>query len=281
VKNPDFERALTFVLSVEGGYTNDPSDHGGATNKGITQREYTEWLGLNRLPKRSVADILNADFCEIYWCDYRLEGRCERMPWPLCLVHFDAGVNVGVGQAAKFLQRALGCKDDVAIEPVTLKSLRGALEKDSPRVAGAVFGGLAEPGGKAEDGLGSCLMRLEGMTLLAIDPGKSGGIAYVDTDGSVHALPMPETVVDLERLLRSLICVETTCFIGEIPMYRGKMNLRSTAVLFRNFGQIEGVLASLRCRVEYLKPDWWQKALRLGKSEDHEDRWKAHLKGRA
>jgi hypothetical protein len=55
-------------------------------------------------------------------------------------------------------------------------------------------------------------------------------------------------------------------------MYRGKMNLRSTAVLFRNFGRIEGVLASLKCRVEYLKPDWWQKALRLGKSADHGDR---------
>jgi len=53
------------------------------------------------------------------------------------------------------------------------------------------------------------------------------------------------------------------------------------AVLFRNFGRIEGVLASLRCRVEYLKPDWWQKQLRLGKSADHGDRWKAHLKGRA
>ena len=64
-------------------------------------------------------------------------------------------------------------------------------------------------------------------------------------------------------------------------MYRGKMNLRSTAVLFRNFGQIEGVLAALKCRVEYLKPDWWQKQLRLGKSADHGDRWKAHLKGRA
>jgi hypothetical protein len=33
--------------------------------------------------------------------------------------------------------------------------------------------------------------------------------------------------------------------------------------------------------VEYMKPDWWQKALRLGKSADHGDRWKAHLKERA
>jgi hypothetical protein len=64
-------------------------------------------------------------------------------------------------------------------------------------------------------------------------------------------------------------------------MYRGKMSLRSTAVLFRSFGRIEGVLASLKCRVEYLKPDWWQKALPLGKSADHGERWKAHRKERA
>ena len=101
---------------------------------------------------------------------------------------------------------------------------------------------------------------------IAIDPGKSGGIAYRDTNGSVHAVPMPDTVADLDRLLRALVCPESVCFIEELPMYRGKMNLRSTAVLFRNFGQIEGVLASLKCRVEYLKPDWWQKALRLGRA---------------
>ena len=65
------------------------------------------------------------------------------------------------------------------------------------------------------------------MSLLAIDPGKSGGIAYTDTDGSVHAVPMPDTVTDLERLPRTLVCAETTCFIEELPMYRGKMNLRS------------------------------------------------------
>lgn len=117
--------------------------------------------------------------------------------------------------------------------------------------------------------------------VIAIDPGKSGGIAYTDTDGSVHAVPMPETVADLDRLLRTLVCGNTTCFVEELPMYRGKMNLRSTAVLFRNFGQIEGGLAALRCRVQHMKPLYWQGLLRLGASADHGDRWKAHLKGRA
>ena len=132
MKSGDFERALAFVLGVEGGYTNDPSDHGGATNKGITQREYSEWLRVNHLPKRNVADILNADVREIYWSEYWLEGRCDRMPWPLCLAHFDACVNVGVGQAAKFLQRALCVRDDGVIGPRTLEALKGAIEKDPP-----------------------------------------------------------------------------------------------------------------------------------------------------
>jgi hypothetical protein len=140
--------------------------------------------------------------------------------------------------------------------------------------------GLAQPGGKAQDGLRDRLSRYRRI-FIAIDPGKSGGIACRDTDGTVHAVPMPDTVADLDRLLRVLVCPETVCFIEDLPMYRGKMNLRSTAVLFRNFGRIEGVLASLKCRVEYLKPDWWQKALRLGKSADHGERWKAHLKERA
>ena len=116
---------------------------------------------------------------------------------------------------------------------------------------------------------------------IAIDSGKSGGIAYRHTDGSVHAVPMSDIVAGLDRLLRVLVCPESVRFIEDLPMYRGKMNLRSAAVLFRNFEQIEDRLASLKCRVGYLKPDWWQKQLRLGKSADYGDRWKAHLKGRA
>jgi len=41
-------------------------------------------------------------------------------------------VNVGVGQAAKFLQRALCARDGGVIGPVTLTALKGALEKEPP-----------------------------------------------------------------------------------------------------------------------------------------------------
>lgn len=119
------------------------------------------------------------------------------------------------------------------------------------------------------------------MNFLAIDPGKGGGIAYRDSDGSIHALPIPQTVHDLLRCLEILAPQPAVCFLEEIPMFRGKMNSRSTAVLFRNLGQIEGTLAGLKCRIEYLKPQFWQSLLRLGTSADHGKRWKSHLKATA
>ena len=39
-----FETALLFVLKWEGGYVNNKYDKGGATNYGITQNTYNNWL---------------------------------------------------------------------------------------------------------------------------------------------------------------------------------------------------------------------------------------------
>jgi hypothetical protein len=118
---------------------------------------------------------------------------------------------------------------------------------------------------------------------IAIDPGVGGGIAYTDTDGSVHALPMPETVHDLRQTL-SVLCygiTAPTVFLEELPKFAGKMSGSSMATMFRNYGRIEGLLASHQCRIEYLRPQAWQKALGLGDKKTHGPRWKAHLKGRA
>lgn len=41
--SPEFEACLPFVLKEEGGYSNTPGDHGGATNYGIIQREYNAY----------------------------------------------------------------------------------------------------------------------------------------------------------------------------------------------------------------------------------------------
>ena len=129
---PDFQRALAFVLKAEGGYTNHPADRGGPTNKGILQREYDQYRRRNGLPAADVRDILNAEVENIYLHDYWLAGRCDRMPWPLSLAHFDACVNTGVTQAAKFLQRTVGTRSDGLIGPITLGALKSLLEREPP-----------------------------------------------------------------------------------------------------------------------------------------------------
>lgn len=124
--------------------------------------------------------------------------------------------------------------------------------------------------------------------LIAIDPGISGGIAYIDTDGSVHALPMPETLHDLDTQMM-ILCTNhntvaadsPTVFLEELPKFAGKMSGSAMATMFRNYGRIEGMLAAYGARIEYLPPKKWQTALGLGDKKTHGPRWKAHLKGRA
>lgn len=119
---------------------------------------------------------------------------------------------------------------------------------------------------------------------IAIDPGVGGGIAYIDTDGSVHALPMPSTLHDIQnelRLLSRSTFGPLTVFLEELPKFAGKMSGSSMATMFRNYGRIEGLLAAYGARIEYLPPRKWQAALGLGDKKTHGARWKAHLKGRA
>ncbi len=138
---PDFQRALAFVLKAEGGYTNHPADRGGPTNKGILQREYDQYRRDKGLPAADVRNIPSTEVADIYLHDYWLAGRCDRMPWPVSLAHFDACVNTGhLSQAAKFLQRTVGTRSDGLIGPLTLGALTAAVERESP---GALAGRLA------------------------------------------------------------------------------------------------------------------------------------------
>ena len=121
-------------------------------------------------------------------------------------------------------------------------------------------------------------------TLIAIDPGVSGGIAYTDSDGSVHAFPMPSTLHDLCKELHLLAYKNldpVTVFVEELPKFAGKMSGSSMATMFRNYGRIEGLLAAYGARIEYLPPKKWQQVLGLGDKKTHGKRWKTHLKGRA
>jgi lysozyme family protein len=108
----DFEKALKFTLKWEGGYVNNPADKGGATNKGITQRTYDAYRKDKKLPLRSVRSIINAEVEDIYFSRYWLPAQCDELPTPLSTSVFDTAVNYGVARALKFLQQAMGVKQD-------------------------------------------------------------------------------------------------------------------------------------------------------------------------
>jgi uncharacterized protein (TIGR02594 family) len=121
-----FERAMALVLRHEGGWSDDPFDPGGATNKGITLATYAREIGveidadnienlkseLRRIPDALVRRI----YLERYW----KPGTCAALPPPIALFHFDTAVNQGLGTAARLLQQALGVAIDGEIGPITL-----------------------------------------------------------------------------------------------------------------------------------------------------------------
>lgn len=104
--------ALKLTLKFEGGYVDHPSDPGGATNKGITQRTYNSFRIKKRFATKSVKDITDTEVHEIYEIMYWKPCKAESMKLPLAVVQFDTAVLFGVGGAIKFLQEALGVTAD-------------------------------------------------------------------------------------------------------------------------------------------------------------------------
>ena len=127
------------------------------------------------------------------------------------------------------------------------------------------------------------------MNLIAIDPGKSGGIAFSTEPGGIPcgaATPMPDTDGDLIDLLHSKMAYGYhVCIIEEVGGYVGGKGQPGSAMFTfgRNFGFLLGVLQTLGYKVILVRPQKWQKHFSLGKSKDctSKNAWKNKLKAEA
>ena len=126
----NWDKAFAEVIKSEGGYVNDPHDHGGETNLGVTKKAWAEYLG------RAIADgemraltvaTVQPFYKKMYWD--KVHG--DDLPAGLDYAVFDFAVNAGTGRAAKFLQQAVGVTADGAIGPGTM----GAVAKADPKHA--------------------------------------------------------------------------------------------------------------------------------------------------
>lgn len=125
-------------------------------------------------------------------------------------------------------------------------------------------------------------------TILAIDPGASGGIAISLEGSSPSFTNMPETVHDLVDLLEG-VAIEASngtahAYLEQVGGYIGGMGAPGSAMFNfgQNYGQIIGILAAYKIPFTLVRPQKWQGALSLGNSKGiTKTEWKNKLKAKA
>jgi lysozyme family protein len=131
-----FLPAFAATMKHEGGYAYDPHDYGGETYKGISRKNFRGWSGwadIDRLKR-------DKDFPACLDRNADLQGKIrefyQRNFWTpsldvikdqdLANWLFDKGVNMGIRQAVKLIQRALHVDVDGVIGPQTMAQLNAA-----------------------------------------------------------------------------------------------------------------------------------------------------------
>lgn len=103
-----FEKAVNQIILIEGGYSNKPSDKGGATKYGITEKVARQngYTGdMRYLPGNKAK--------EIYYKQYWLQSKADKvaiMSFNIAFLLFDFGVNSGVKNAVKKIQKVFNEK---------------------------------------------------------------------------------------------------------------------------------------------------------------------------
>lgn len=123
-----FAQCLSFTLTQEGGYVDDPYDPGGATNMGITLATLRHWTCDPALGPVAVQDMSRQTAASIYGAMYWNAVQGNSLPAGVDLTVFDFGVNAGPRVSSRLLQAVLGCAEDGWIGPATL----GLLVKSKP-----------------------------------------------------------------------------------------------------------------------------------------------------
>jgi hypothetical protein len=123
------------------------------------------------------------------------------------------------------------------------------------------------------------------MTIIAIDPGASGGIALRDNEGFVTAFRMPQTEGDVVTFLYGLSTVSgaRVAYVERVGGFTGEGQPGSAMFKFgRGVGVLIGALMALNWRVIEVPPQRWQKHIGIGtRGGDSKTDWKNKLKSEA
>lgn len=121
---PNFPKIIERVLSHEGGFVDNPADPGGATNLGITQAVFNEYLAASGQKPYSVKMIRRDQAVSIYRVKYwtRISGDDLQHGWDYAMM--DAAVNSGSKRAVRWAQEIFGVPGlDGVMGPITRSAI--------------------------------------------------------------------------------------------------------------------------------------------------------------
>ena len=127
--NTNFPQCFALVLKNEGGYVDNSSDPGGATNLGCTKATWEAWVG-HPVTKDDIKDLTPNDVMPLYKAKYWDTIKGDDLPEGVDYAVFDYAINSGPFRAAKALQSVLGVAVDGQIGPATLRALETANPRD-------------------------------------------------------------------------------------------------------------------------------------------------------
>lgn len=107
--------------------------------------------------------------------------------------------------------------------------------------------------------------------VLGLDPGLSGAYALIDTTNQnalAEPFPLAGKALDLTELSRELRALEPDLAIIESVHAMPGQGVSSMFTFGRGLGQVEGVLAALGIRREYVTPQAWKKVILAGTAKD-------------
>lgn len=127
-------------------------------------------------------------------------------------------------------------------------------------------------------------------TIIAIDPGKNGGIASLEKE-DVTSYPMPETDGDVLDLISNIKIrsinewSDVVCYVEHVGGYAGGAGSTGSAMFNfgMGFGFLKGVLMTLKIKIILVRPQVWQKVFHLGTASTcaSKTEWKNKLKAEA
>lgn len=106
----NWTRSRAFVRKWEGGYSDNPEDHGNWTGgqKGVGELKGTKYgISAASYPQLDIRNLTMAEADAIYFRDYWQASNAASYPWPYCLLAFDTAVLHGVETSRKW-QKEVG-----------------------------------------------------------------------------------------------------------------------------------------------------------------------------